>query len=700
MPRDGHVTAVLGNELHKSLSETRVLIVGAGGIGCELVKNVVLSGFRDITLLDLDTIDLSNLNRQFLFRQKDVKSPKALVAAQTASMFNPGAKILPICGNIKDSQYDLTWFKAFHVVMNALDNIGEQIFHFLALPGLEAQWLDARRHVNRMCIAAGIPLIESGTAGYLGQVQPLMKEKTECFDCIPKPTPKSFPVCTIRSTPSTPIHCIVWAKSYLFPQLFGEIEEDTSELDAALAAGENATEIAQLREEVASFQTVRSTIVSSGAVDNAAKLAFDKVFRQDIERLLAMHDMWKHRRPPVALDHDAILTDTAGSSIGVTHRDDLQLNSGITTLKDQRQLSLLDNVKLFDRSLWNLAQRLRAGQHRTALSFDKDDDDSLDFVTATANLRAWAYGIPTLTRWQVKEMAGNIIPAIATTNAIIAGLVVLQAFHLLRAFPVNPPVIQGPPRTPQGLSGHAYGSEPFAARNVFIQSGRPASPLGAFVTMSPNPQCAVCRDTYLAVPCDVDRVTLGELVNALLDAEASSWGEEPREVSVFEEGRVLSEPDWTDNHTRSLADLNCGYGKFVTLVDEEEKLGNVVLAISRFPPNHSTKEVNFILPPCTLPPPRQGLPPPLPSPVFSPVKPISSPSKSTTIKRSASDVNGDGAQAVHSAKKFKTHHANDFSDGEIEVLEPMSSDRRHHATVEDRILEDEGLLLVDEPMDF
>lgn len=102
MARSTHAAAILGPELHSRLSNTRVLLVGAGGIGCELcespllydrgdippagvcltgspVKNVVMTGFGDITLLDLDTIDLSNLNRQFLFRKKDVKQSKALV---------------------------------------------------------------------------------------------------------------------------------------------------------------------------------------------------------------------------------------------------------------------------------------------------------------------------------------------------------------------------------------------------------------------------------------------------------------------------------------------------------------------------------------------------------------------------------------------------------------------------------------------
>lgn len=92
------------------------------------------------------------------------------------------------------SQYGVNFFKRFHVVLNALDNRA------------------ARNHVNRMCLAADVPLIESGTSGYSGQVEFIKKGVTQCYECQPKPPQKTFPGCTIRNTPSEPVHCIVWAK--------------------------------------------------------------------------------------------------------------------------------------------------------------------------------------------------------------------------------------------------------------------------------------------------------------------------------------------------------------------------------------------------------------------------------------------------------------------------------------------------------
>jgi ubiquitin-like 1-activating enzyme E1 B len=72
-------------------------------------------------------------------------------------------------------QFDLAWFQGFDIVLNALDNLGILSIRNVCGGNSHTGPSDARRHVNKMCMAGSIPLVESGTAGYLGQVQPLLK---------------------------------------------------------------------------------------------------------------------------------------------------------------------------------------------------------------------------------------------------------------------------------------------------------------------------------------------------------------------------------------------------------------------------------------------------------------------------------------------------------------------------------------------
>ena len=147
-------------------------------------------------------------------------------------------------------------------------------------------------------------------------------------------------------------------------------------------------------------------------------------------------------------------------------------------------------------------------------------------------------------------MAGNIIPAIATTNAVIAGLIVLQALHFLR-------------RSFEKL------------RNVHIQI-KPAVPLSAVTISPPNSECGICRDTYTTVLCNPARTLLGDVVRGIL-------GNDEREVSVYEDKRVLSDPDWNDNYERTLESLNVTRGKFLTIVDEDGEWASIAVALCNLP---------------------------------------------------------------------------------------------------------------------
>uniref|UniRef100_A0A8C1J8M2 E1 ubiquitin-activating enzyme n=1 Tax=Cyprinus carpio TaxID=7962 RepID=A0A8C1J8M2_CYPCA len=205
--------AVFGSKLQELLAKQRYFLVGAGAIGCELLKNFAMmglaSGEGEVIVTDMDTIEKSNLNRQFLFRPWDQKM-KSETAAAAVKQMNPSIRITGHqnrVGTDTEKVYDDDFFESLDGVANALDNV------------------DARMYMDRRCVYYCKPLLESGTLGTKGNVQVVIPFLTESYSSSQDPPEKSIPICTLKNFPNAIEHTLQWARDE-FEGLFKQPAEN------------------------------------------------------------------------------------------------------------------------------------------------------------------------------------------------------------------------------------------------------------------------------------------------------------------------------------------------------------------------------------------------------------------------------------------------------------------------------------------
>ena len=477
---------VYGTEVTRELAGLKVFLVGSGAIGCELLKTLSLMGvatatgtttgasgsddtasslWRDlqgggIVLTDMDSIERSNLNRQLLFRQRHVGQPKALVAAGMAKTLCKGLKIHAMTNKVSPETEDLfddAFWKECDVVITALDNV------------------DARRFVDEKCVQYQKILLDSGTLGTKGNTQVVLPFLSESYSSSADPPEEAVPICTLKSFPYMSDHCVSWARA-LFTQCFNDDIEtimnsvaasskSTGALETLLGnlTADDAMRVGYLVRLLGAYRT-NDTAQQQKALIQWALSLFHKLFHMDVAQLLVENPPEKldeegqpfwggSRRQPVPQSFDVtnpqhrlflaqsvrLVCRTCGlmtlAPVAVPDEHDPLIaqilplaqreleqgheGSAAMTNSNVHVIQLAQAVKALDPSI---AERLHSEE------FEKDDLSlgHVAFASAASNIRCAIYSLPLVDSLHVQRVAGKIVPAVATTTALVAGLVSLE----------------------------------------------------------------------------------------------------------------------------------------------------------------------------------------------------------------------------------------------------------------------------------
>ncbi|WP_445455844.1 HesA/MoeB/ThiF family protein [Flavobacterium sp. HNIBRBA15423] len=176
----------IGNEGQEKIKNAKVLVIGAGGLGCPTLQYLATSGVGTIGVVDFDYVELSNLHRQVLYTEKDVKSPKATTSSELLKKLNPHVGYIPFQEKITSVNCERI-LSQFDIIVDGCDNFA------------------TRYLVNDTCVKLDKPLIYGSILKFEGQVAVFNNKGSKNLrDLFPEPpNPKDVPNCSLNGVLGT-----------------------------------------------------------------------------------------------------------------------------------------------------------------------------------------------------------------------------------------------------------------------------------------------------------------------------------------------------------------------------------------------------------------------------------------------------------------------------------------------------------------
>ena len=477
--------AIFGNEIQKKIEQSKIFMIGAGATGCEFLKNFAMMGFctndkdSKFIVTDNDSIEVSNLSRQFLFRQKDVGSSKAVTASNSVKLMNPKFNVVglqkKVCEETEDYFDEDFWNKLDYVIM-AVDS------------------LQARKYIDTRVVKFEKCSVDAGTMGTVANTQIIVPHKTMSYGDNKEneeEAPKVIPMCTLRHFPSIITHCIEWSRDVFNAYFISTVND--------------------IKNYFTNFETFKQNIEKEGsATQNLEKLLEEKIIiefliNNDYNKLIEYAvkkytDNFDYRIQQLLYNFPPDCKNEEGKpfwsgskklphNIPYNSNDELSFlfvksyvhiishAFGMNLTKEQKSDEYIKNIsakvnlpkfspknmtinisenandansgkemivgndleqdekmceKIFE-ELKKLDKSKVDANKINAEEFEKDHDENghIDFIHSSANLRARNYEIVECDRPTTKITAGKIIPTIMTTTATVAGQVAMQLYTLI-----------------------------------------------------------------------------------------------------------------------------------------------------------------------------------------------------------------------------------------------------------------------------